>query len=98
MTCFLFIELCTDKHGWYRYNYHENLRLSQSDFKDNVERVDARTISREEFIENYEKLFKPVVLTHAQDSWMAKYKWTVDVSRGLVKVEFLVRPKYVCLG
>lgn len=71
-------ELCTEKHGWYRNNYHENLRLSPSDVKDTVERVDARTLTREDFIERFERPFKPVVLTHAQDDWLAQHKWTID--------------------
>lgn len=71
-------ELCTEKYGWYKCNYHENLSLSQSDVKDNVERVDARTLSVEEFIEKYEKPFKPVVLTHVQDNWLALQKWTIE--------------------
>ena len=75
----MFTELCTEKHGWYRCNYYDNLKLSKSDVKDSVERVDARTISLEEFVERYEKPFKPVVITHLQDDWLAQQKWTPEV-------------------
>ena len=91
---FSIAELCTEKHGWYRNNYHENLRLSPSDVKDTVERVDARTLTREDFIERYERPFKPVVLTHAQDDWLAQHKWTIDVRnfspKAFDKREYLV--------
>ena len=75
----MFTELCTEKHGWYRCNYYDNLKLSKSDVKDSVERVDARTISLEDFVERYEKPFKPVVITHLQDDWLAQQKWTPEV-------------------
>lgn len=35
-------------------------------------------MSPEEFIEKYEKIYKPVVITNAQTNWKANHKWTHD--------------------
>ena len=47
-------------------------------FTDNVQRVDARSISKEEFVEKYEKPLIPVVLTHVTETWAAREKWTAE--------------------
>jgi len=46
---------------------------------DNVERIHVNKVSREEFIERYEKIYKPVVIQGAQDQWSANQKWTSEV-------------------
>ncbi|XP_053388650.1 bifunctional arginine demethylase and lysyl-hydroxylase JMJD6-like [Mercenaria mercenaria] len=71
-------ELGTDPDGWYKNGYHETIDLSKSSVKDNVERVDARSITIEEFREKYEQTYTPVVITHLQDDWQAGQKWTLD--------------------
>ncbi|KAK3602615.1 hypothetical protein CHS0354_034198 [Potamilus streckersoni] len=70
-------ELCSDKDGWYKNNYAETLDLSKETIHDNVERIDVRKVLPEEFIEQYESRYKPVVLTHVQDNWQAVEKWTL---------------------
>ena len=40
--------------------------------------MDARAISKEEFVAKYEKPLVPVVLTHATDTWAAREKWTQE--------------------
>ena len=47
---------------------------------DNVPRVDVRQISQDEFVEKFDIPKLPVVLTHVQDHWMARKKWTKEVS------------------
>lgn len=47
--------------------------------RDNCERIDVNKISPEDFIEKYEKLYKPVVITGVTDNWKANYKWTLEV-------------------
>jgi len=53
--------------------------ISPSLVKDNVERIDVRKVSLEEFREKYETPYVPVVLTHVQDNWLAEQKWTLEV-------------------
>ena len=74
-------ELSSDPDGWYKHGYSETIDLSKSAVKDNVERVDARTITIEEFQERYERSYTPVVVTHLQDDWQAEQKWTLDVRK-----------------
>ena len=47
---------------------------------DSVPRVDVRQISQDEFVEKFDIPKLPVVLTHVQDHWMAKKKWTKEVN------------------
>lgn len=37
-------------------------------------------VSVEEFIEKFEKIYKPVVITGVTDNWKALCKWTLSVS------------------
>ena len=57
------------------------LNLNPEDCLDNIERVDASTLSYEEFVERYEKPLKPVILTGLTNDWPATSKWTIPVSR-----------------
>ncbi|CAH1244856.1 bifunctional arginine demethylase and lysyl-hydroxylase JMJD6-like [Branchiostoma lanceolatum] len=63
---------------WSSENLYETFDLSHETVNENVERVDVRSLTAEEFVERYERPYKPVVLTHAQDDWRGKEKWTLD--------------------
>ncbi|XP_043944963.1 bifunctional arginine demethylase and lysyl-hydroxylase JMJD6-like [Protopterus annectens] len=67
-----------DSFDWVKHGYYENFDVSHSSVKDNVERVEACDISVEDFIEKYEKPYKPVVLINLQVGWAANEKWTLD--------------------
>ncbi|CAG9581952.1 unnamed protein product [Danaus chrysippus] len=66
-----------DKHQWtalkYANNFEEFLKC-----KDNVDRINANEFSEKDFIDKYEKIYKPVVITHTQTNWKANHKWTQD--------------------
>lgn len=72
----MFLELQIS--DWDKHKYVETFDLKH-DF-DNCERIVFSEVSHEEFVEKYEKLYKPVVITGATNSWIANYKWTIDVS------------------
>lgn len=55
-----------------------DLNLNSVAKRDTVERIDVNNISSSEFIENYEKYFKPLVLTNVTRPWPAKDKWTFE--------------------
>ncbi|XP_004923869.1 bifunctional arginine demethylase and lysyl-hydroxylase PSR [Bombyx mandarina] len=66
-----------DKHQWTILKYHNNF-TEFLQCKDNVDRISAIQVTPEEFIEKYEKIYKPVVITDVQTNWKANYKWTLD--------------------
>lgn len=61
-------------------DYKNKFDLTISAIKDNVERINVHEISTEEFIERYEKPYRPVIIKGITDKWKANYKWTLDVS------------------
>ncbi|XP_028312106.1 bifunctional arginine demethylase and lysyl-hydroxylase JMJD6 [Gouania willdenowi] len=63
---------------WTRLGYHQDFDLSPSSVQDNVERVDARQLSPDEFIRRFERPYQPVVLQGCQDDWAATDKWTLE--------------------
>uniref|UniRef100_A0A0A9XG67 Bifunctional arginine demethylase and lysyl-hydroxylase JMJD6 n=2 Tax=Lygus hesperus TaxID=30085 RepID=A0A0A9XG67_LYGHE len=44
---------------------------------DCMERIDVNEISKEQFIEFYEKPYNPVVIMGVQNNWSARQKWTL---------------------
>lgn len=43
--------------GWHKKNYYYNFNLSHATVNDNVERIDAEAVSKEDFIERYNYKF-----------------------------------------
>ena len=74
-------ELSVSKGEWSKHGYADSTHLlSTSHLNDTLPRIDARSITLEEFIERFEKPRLPVVLTHLCDDWAAvkDRKWTAD--------------------
>lgn len=76
---FYFIN-CTelDLGGWTNHDYNNTFKIDLT--TDNCERISVDKVSPEEFIEKYEKLYKPVVITDICKDWKGTYSWTLDVS------------------
>lgn len=60
----------------------DRLDLDIASVSDDLERVDGRTVSPEEFIERYERPRRPVVITNLQSDWPANVKWNLEVRIG----------------
>ena len=80
--CLLFLPILELKglEGWERLGYVHSFDASLGRPEDNVPRVDCSSLSHQDFIEQYEKKCKPVVLTGCQKHWLANRKWTLKVS------------------
>lgn len=66
-----------DRLSWSALRYVDNFdRFLQ--FDDTVERIDVDSVSPCEFIDRFEKIYKPVVVTGVQVNWKANYKWTLQ--------------------
>ncbi len=63
---------------WHKYNYFKTFDLSVDSLPDNIDRVDAAVCSAEEFVEKYERPYKPCILTNTQTGWVAKEKWSLE--------------------
>ena len=70
-----------EKHAWRKLDYARNFIVSPSDVapRDTVERIDALVVSELEFIEKYERTYRPVVILNCQRNWAAPKVWTLKV-------------------
>ncbi|PNF35382.1 Bifunctional arginine demethylase and lysyl-hydroxylase JMJD6 [Cryptotermes secundus] len=66
-----------DKGDWSALGYIDQFD-SFLTVNDNVERIHVKDFPPSEFIEKYEKLYKPIVICGIQDNWKAKHKWTCE--------------------
>ena len=73
------LELKNDE-DWHKHQYFKNFNLDYSNIPDNIDRIDVNKVSIDEFIEKYEKPYKPCILLNSQNDWLAKEKWTLEVN------------------
>ena len=66
--------------GWTKHKFHDTFDLSLDSFADTVPRINYNEISHREFIEQYEKPLRPVVITNCLDAWPAMRRWTLQVT------------------
>lgn len=66
-------------------NMADTFRISPSEVRkrDTVERISVLHLTPAEFIDKYEKCYRPVVISDIQLDWPAKEKWTLSASRSL---------------
>lgn len=74
---YILLELA-DKAAWIQHGYSKNFQKFWQ-FQDNAERIDESNVTTEEFVEKYEKPYKPVIIRGVQNSWRAQHKWTIEV-------------------
>ena len=77
---YLFLELKTHE-SWFEHRYYETFDCSLTSFRESacVERIHVKDVSPDQFIEKYEKIYKPVVILGAQEDWNANLKWNPQV-------------------
>ena len=77
-------ELSVSQGDWRRRGYALSNVLSLDGVVDTLPRVDVRTTTREQFVENFERRRRPCILTHAMDGWPAAHgerAWTLESIR-----------------
>lgn len=67
-----------DKLAWIQHGYSKNFQKFWQ-FQDNADRIDESNMTIEEFVEKYEKPYKPVIIRGVQNGWRAQHKWTIEV-------------------
>ena len=82
--------------GWTKHHYAREFGLDKGLVGDNVERVDSRRMTKEQFIELYEKRSRPVVLLGLQDEWEATKKWKPEV-RYVQEIFVFVHLIHLCI-
>jgi histone arginine demethylase JMJD6 len=75
--CYTFVELA-DKVAWIQHGYSKNFEKFWK-FQDNAERINESDVTTEQFVERYEKPYKPVIIQGVQNVWRAQHKWTIKV-------------------
>lgn len=75
---YIFLSELHSTDSWTELKYATRFDLSYDHVIDGVERIHVKDVSPKEFIEKYEKPYKPVVICGVQDDWSATYKWTID--------------------
>ena len=76
--CLFSVSELSTTESWCQEGWAKNYDLSFDKVDDTVERIHVKDVSLEDFIELYEKPYKPVVIRGAQDEWAATTKWTID--------------------
>ncbi|CAO3635777.1 unnamed protein product [Mucor hiemalis] len=59
-----------DLFKWQKFKFYQNDYWIDL-FLDTVPRIDYRTVSKKEFVEKYEAINIPIVITHVTDKWKA---------------------------
>jgi len=95
----VFVEL-NEENAWYVLDAAKTFHVTPDDVKarDSVVRVNALKLTEAEFIDQFEKVYKPVVIKNAQLEWAAKEKWTLEVFCLYLFVSFIpcdaMHPRY----
>lgn len=66
----LILEL--DKPQWSELGWAKKFRKIWEGTRDNCERINGARVSPKDFIARYEAIYKPVVITNVQVSWLYK--------------------------
>ena len=65
---------------WSRDNYWQRQSEVLQECHDNIQRVHIDQLSNQDFIANFEKASRPLIITGAADNWPAKHNWKIKVS------------------
>ena len=75
-------ELSVSGGEWQKHGYaYDPKVLSTDGLGDDIERISAKDVSVEEFIERFERPCRPCVITDAMEGWAANSEWTYDKLR-----------------
>ena len=75
-------ELSVTGGEWQKHGYAYDAKvLSPDGIGDDIERISAKEVSVEEFIERFERPCRPCLITDAMDGWTANTEWTYDKLR-----------------